>query len=107
MSTFDLARRDAVGTALERGQCEPIATLPRYTVSFFVDAFTDQPKIRKLYVVRYVPAPLTAGGFVYLPAAADVDGELNGIVSRPGMDGRWFRASTEWSAAINAHLAAR
>ena len=85
---------------------EPAATLPRYTVSFYVDAFAEQPKVRKLYVVRYVPDPHTSGGFVYLPGPRDADGAQNGVITRRGKDGRWLRASAEWSAAINAHLAA-
>ena len=84
----------------------PPATLPRYTVSFYVDAFAEQPKVRKLYVVRYVPDPDTSGGFLYLPGPRDEDGVHNGVITRPGKDGRWLRASAEWSAALNAHLAA-
>jgi hypothetical protein len=86
---------------------EPAVALPRYTVSFYVDAFTEQPRVRKLYAVRYVPDPLTGAGFVYLPASSDVDMlPLFLPITRPGKDGRWLRASSEWSGAINAHLAA-
>ena len=85
---------------------EPAAALPRYTVSFYVDAFAEQPHVRKLYVVRYVPDPRTSGGFVYLPGPGEPDADTNRIVSRPGKDGRWLWASAEWSAAMNAHLAA-
>lgn len=85
---------------------EPAAALPRYTVSFYVDAFAEQPHVRKLYVVQYVPDPRTSGGFVYLPGPREPDAATNRVISRPGKDGRWLLASAEWSAAINAHLAA-
>jgi hypothetical protein len=85
---------------------EPPHALPRYTVSFYADAFTEQPKVRKLYVVRYAPNPQTGGGFVYLPGRSDEDGLGYGVITRPGKDGRWLEASSEWSNAINAQLAA-
>ena len=85
---------------------EPAAALPRYTVSFYVDAFAEQPHVRKLYVVRYVPDPRTSEGFVYLPGPREAEAVTNHVISRPGKDGRWLRASAEWSAAINAHIAA-
>ena len=67
---------------------EPAAALPRYTVSFYVDAFAEQPHVRRLYVVRYVPDPRTSGGFVYLPRPHEADAAQNSVISRPGKDGR-------------------
>ena len=100
-SLFDFPR-PFFGKAAE----EPGATLPRYTVSFYADAFTEQPKVRKIYAIRYVPDPQTGGGFVYLPGPRDAEALLNvRAITRPDKDGKWFRASSEWSSVINAHLA--
>lgn len=70
---------------------DPQASLPRYTLTFYV-------KEGPAYVVRYTPDPQTGGGYVYLPLG-------DRTIVRPG-DGHWNRASAEWSAAINAALAA-
>ena len=85
---------------------EPDAVLPRYTISFYVKAFAEEPQVRVLYVVRYVPDPQTGGGYVYLPRSGDSEARFNSVISRPGQDGRWNRASAEWSGVINAQLAA-
>jgi len=82
---------------------EPDGRVARYTVSFYADGFAVG---RKLYVVRYVPDPLSGFGFIYLPLSTDPDGAFNGVVTRPGKDGHWLRASPEWSQALNAQIAA-
>ncbi len=74
----------------------PEATLPRYTLTFYVrSGGTETPS----YVVQYAPDPKAGGGYVYLPTG-------DRPIVRPG-DGQWNRASSEWSAAINAALAAQ
>jgi hypothetical protein len=84
----------------------PDASLPRYIVSFYVKTPANSPEARvvKLLVVRYVPDPQAGTGYIYLPGRSDTDMANEGI-ARPG-DGKWNHASAEWSAAINARLAA-
>lgn len=82
---------------------EPPPSLTRYTVAFYADVSLEEPKVRQIYAVRYVPDPQSGGGFVYLPGPSE---RFYGIVIRRGKDGKWLRASSEWSSALNAALAA-
>jgi hypothetical protein len=84
----------------------PDASLPRYTISFYVRTPANRPdaQVLKLLVVRYVPDPQTGTGYIYLPGHGDTD-MVNQAIAHPG-DGKWNHASPEWSAAINARLAA-
>ena len=57
---------------------EPPASLPRFTISFYVN---DGSKVSVLYKLRYVPDPATGHGYIYLPAHGDPDANL--VVVRP------------------------
>jgi hypothetical protein len=77
---------------------EPAAALPRYDVSFYVKTLPEQ-RVQMLYAVTYVPDPETGSGYIFIPK------HDSAVIARPG-DGKWSRASAEWSSAINAALAA-
>jgi hypothetical protein len=82
---------------------EPPAALPRYLLSFYVEA--PRAAVRLAYVVRYVWNPRTHEAFVYLPGRGEEWHRLNiGTILRDGKDGKWLRADPEWGAAVAAGL---
>jgi hypothetical protein len=73
---------------------EPPKGLQRYEVSFYA----KMPNERLVYVVFYEYDPMTQHGYVYLPGRADEWYRLNvGTIYR-GVEGRWFRAWSEWDS---------
>jgi len=66
--------------------------LQRYQVSFYAK-FPDE---RVIYVVFYEYDPASEQGYIYLPGRTDEWYRVNvGTIYR-GVEGRWFRATTEW-----------
>jgi len=64
----------------------------RYQVSFYAK-FPDE---RLIYVVFYEYDPATEQGYIYLPGRTDEWYRVNvGTIFR-GVEGRWFRATSEW-----------
>jgi hypothetical protein len=81
---------------------EPEASLPRYTVSFFA-APPRQPVavMAVMYVVQLALDTRSGEGFVYLPGEGDSDYRTNiHTILRDGQDGKWHRATPQWSGAI-------
>ena len=82
----------------------PAATLPRYTVSFYV-VLPRETADRLMLVVSYVRDTDGAGGVVCLPGRGEPTYALNvRTILRPDQDGRCHRGEAHWSRAINAAL---
>jgi hypothetical protein len=71
--------------------------LRRYEVSFFVSADDSGPE-DLAYVVLYEHDPGASRGFVYLPGRADAQYPVNAktIIRGNGLEGNWFRATSDW-----------
>ena len=83
---------------------EPDSALPRYLVTFYVQAPRETP--RAMYAVTYVRDPQSGRGFVYLPGRGEEGWAMNvRTILRDGQDGRWHRANREWSDALARALA--
>jgi len=54
------------------------------------------PDERLIYVVFYEYDPATAKGYIYLPGRTDEWYRVNVSTIFRGVEGRWFRATTEW-----------
>jgi hypothetical protein len=81
----------------------PDSTLTRYTISFDVQ-WPGEVKA-EAYVVQYCVDKATGQGYVYLPGRGDPSHARNiSTILRTGQDGKWHRASAEWSAAIGRYL---
>jgi hypothetical protein len=80
--------------------------LPRYTVSFHVDApawMRERARVR--YVVVYVRDPRTGEGFVYVPARGEQGYTINaGTIERSADEGKWHRAGARWASALNSRI---
>jgi hypothetical protein len=96
--TANVFRGNFVGTRVS----EPDGTLPRYTVSFFVE--TPRNPVRMMYVVYYVRNPQTGQGLIYLPGPGDEWYRLNVRTILRGHEGEWHDADDAWSRAIAAAL---
>ena len=81
----------------------PDAALPRYTVTFDIQQRDDKIKLRG-YEVTYCRNQATGEAFVFLPGSGDAYRRNIGTIIRDGQDGRWHRASDQWSAAMNAYV---
>jgi hypothetical protein len=68
--------------------------LQRYQVSFYAKV----PNERLIYVVFYEYDPATEEGYIYLPGKADEWYRLNVSTIFRGVEGRWFRATSEWDS---------
>ena len=91
------------GTFIAATAEEPDAAWPRVAVVFNVQ-FPGRIKTGA-YVVYFCADPATGDGFIYLPGRDESPYRTNiGTILREEQDGRWHRASAEWSSAINAHL---
>jgi hypothetical protein len=74
-----------------------------FVVTFDVQA-RDGVKVAA-YVIGYAVDQQTGDGFVYLPGRDEPPYRRNvSTILREGQDGKWFRASDEWHAALKAHL---
>jgi hypothetical protein len=81
----------------------PNRALARYTLSF--DIQTREGVKTEAYVVHYGVDRSTGQAFVYLPGRGEPSYRRNvSTILREGQDGRWHRASTEWSQALAPHL---
>jgi hypothetical protein len=81
----------------------PDAELPRYRIVF--DIQTAEGVRAAAYTVLYCKDRWTGDAFVYVPGYGDDGYRRNiGTILREGQDGRWHRAATPWSQAINRHL---
>jgi hypothetical protein len=86
---------------------EPDKALPRYLVTFYVQAPREATPIPK-YVVSYVRDPRSGRGFIYLPGRGEQGHAMNvRTILREGQDGRWHHAATEWSDAVALALSRR
>jgi len=75
--------------------------LQRYEVS----VYAKLPSERLIYVVFYEYDPATEYGYIYLPGQTDEWYRLNvGTIYR-GVEGRWFRASSEWDSIAMPFIA--
>jgi hypothetical protein len=82
---------------------EPDAAWPRITVVF--DVQTREGIKAGAYAVFYCSDPDTGEGFIYLPGRGEAPYRRNiATILREEQDGRWHRASAEWSSAINVQL---
>jgi hypothetical protein len=81
----------------------PDPALPRYTVTFEIQQRDDKIKVRG-YEVTYCRNLATGEAFVFLPGSGDAYRRNIGTIIRDGQDGRWHRASDQWSAALNAYV---
>jgi len=68
--------------------------LQRYEVAFYAKL----PNERLIYVVFYEYDPATQHGYVYLPGRTDEWYRLNVSTIIHGVEGRWFRASSDWDS---------
>ena len=81
----------------------PNPSLTRYTISF--DIQTLEGVKTAAYVVQYCVDGATGQAFVYLPGRGEPAYRRNvSTILREGKDGRWHRASEQWSAAIQPYL---
>jgi hypothetical protein len=79
---------------------EPPKGLQRYEVSFYAKL----PKERLIYLVFYEYDPATKRGYVYLPGRTDEWYRLNVSTIIRGVEGRWFRAWSEWDSVARPLL---
>jgi hypothetical protein len=106
---IEIASPDALanvwgGSFLGEPTVEPSATLPRYTVSFYVVPPRETAD-RLMYIVSYVRDPDELGGVVCLPGRGEPTYALNvRTILRRDQDGRCHRAEARWSRAIDAAL---
>ncbi|MDO8680646.1 MAG: hypothetical protein Q7R30_19180 [Acidobacteriota bacterium] len=91
------------GTFITSTAEAPDAAWPRVAVVFDVQ-FPGRIKTGA-YVVHFCMDPATGDGFIYLPGLGENSYRSNiGTIIRDEQDGRWHRASSEWTSAISAHL---
>jgi hypothetical protein len=91
------------GSFIGQQASAPDASLTRYTITF--DIQTLEGVKTSAYVVQYCVDDTTGLGFVYLPGRGDPAHRRNiSTILREGQDGTWRRASSEWTAAIQAYL---
>ena len=77
-------------------------TLRRYTIAFDIQS-RDGVKAAA-YVVHY-GIDGSGQAYIYLPGRGEPSYSRNvSTILRDGQDGRWHRASAEWSAAIEPYL---
>jgi len=92
------------GSFIAEPSPEADPALPRYLVTFYVQPPRATP--RAMYVVTYVRDPQSGSGFIYLPGRGEEGWAMNvRTILRDGQDGRWHRASAEWSDALARALA--
>jgi hypothetical protein len=83
---------------------KPPKGLQRYEVSFYA----KMPDERLIYVVFYEYDPATEHGYIYLPGRTDEWYRLNvSTISHGGIEGKWFRAWSEWENVARPLIAAR
>jgi hypothetical protein len=91
------------GRFIAEASPEPGLALPRYLLTFIVQPPRDTP--RAMYVATYVRDPQSGSAFVYLPGRGEDGWAMNvRTILRDGQDGRWHRASAEWSDAVAAAI---
>jgi hypothetical protein len=77
--------------------------LQRYRVSFYAKV----PDEKLIYVMFYEYDPLRGSGYVYLPGRTDEWYWLNmGTIAR-GVEGHWFRASSDWDKVASKLILSR
>jgi len=81
----------------------PDSSFAKYTVIFDVQTLGGVK--HGAYAVQFVFDDSTGEAFVYLPGRGEpaYRGNISTIV-RDGQDGRWHRASAEWSDSIRPYL---
>lgn len=82
------------------GPVEPPKSQPLYQVSF--ETTRRNPST---YVVLYTFDPSTGKGFVYIPGAQHPSYKDNTWLILHGIEGKWFRAWSEWEAAAHPLIA--
>jgi len=91
------------GSFIAEPSPEPDLALPRYLLTFIVQPPREAP--RAMYIVTYVRDPQSGSGFIYLPGRGEDGWAMNVRTTlRDGQDGRWHRASAEWSDAVAAAI---
>ena len=91
------------GTFIGEPAEPPSVSLPRYTITFDIQT-REGIKIAG-YVVQYAVDAAAGQAFVYLPGRGDAPYRRNiSTILREKQDGRWHRASAEWSNALHPHL---
>jgi hypothetical protein len=77
---------------------QPIAERPQELERYQVSFYAEWPTERLIYVVFYEYNPATERGYIYLPGRTDEWYRLNVSTIFRGVEGRWFRASSEWDS---------
>lgn len=80
--------------------------MPRFTVTFHLDAERAPYESWSRYVVFYEFEPSSAGGYIYLPLQKDTHPHVNTAIVH-GVEGNWFFSSTAWEQHIRAAIAAQ
>lgn len=89
----------------EHPVAEPAKQLPRIQATFRITHPTTQE--HREYVVFHVRDPATGQGFVYVPGNGNPFYDTNIHTLRRGeYDGRWYRATAEWTQRVQTAIAA-
>ncbi len=75
----------------------PSPGLPRYEVSFFQGEGPDE---EVMYAVTYAYDPVSRRGYIYLPGKGEKWYDVNVQSIARGVEGQWFRSSTEFDGII-------
>ena len=91
------------GTFIGEPTPAPDSVFARHTVVF--DIQTQQGVKHGAYSVQFVFDDSTGEAFVYLPGRGEPAYRSNiSTIIRDGQDGRWHRASVDWTAALHPYL---
>lgn len=78
---------------------EPASVLPRTTLTLICKE-GPQREVQPCHRVLYVYDPAAGHGFIYLPGDGEEGYRLNVRHIRRGVEGKWFKATTNWDALM-------
>jgi hypothetical protein len=89
----------------EHPAAAPAQQLARIQATFRITHPTTQEQ--RYYVVFHVRDPATGQGYVYLPGKGEAFHDSNVYtLRRDEYDGRWYRATAEWTRQVQAAITA-
>jgi hypothetical protein len=75
----------------------PPSASSRYSVRMYIEG---RQSPQDTYEVEYVTGPADNPGYVYLPGYRDNFGRWNAFQISRGVEGNWFKATTEWEEVV-------
>jgi hypothetical protein len=79
------------------------AGMPRFTITFHLDAKHAPNEGSSRYVVFYEFEPSKTGGYIYLPLWKDTQPHSNTAINH-GVEGTWFFSTPAWEQHVRAAI---